>query len=474
MKKLLLFLVLLTTTATAQTIPDRLDIIQEQVEQIRAELSVETIPVTNITAELSADRIEVSWQANSSGTMDIQYYAPEHHSEWQHSVARYRAPPNIEDEFSSIGVGIEADWLIRVVVDDWVSKPILVKQEAVEPEPEEPEIEYTDFDSAIQNQSGNFRYTGDYKYFPFKTDAPITLINSTNSLKLDVAGNSNTGVLLGGLGNEETILENFDIRNVLQKDRNTVDTSAGIRIERGGNYVVRDGKITGIDSESYSNKPVTRGIHIINSGSDARNILIDNVEFSNIITSTITNPRQKGGMDADAIVIRDDKGASPEGKRVTTIQNSHFSKAQKRFIKGNDPDEVHILNNEFHVDMPMHQVVTMQEPSQGTYKGNRTYVSEWVNRGKMLAFGGSTAGNRNNEWGRWEVKENYAECDGGDAIWIEIYGDFEIDLIDNEFIGCDYVIYARVNAGTLTINRKGNSFDSEFIRSNGNVVINEL
>ena len=122
MKKLLLFLVLITTTATAQSIGDRLDIIQQQVESIRAELAVESIPVTNISAELSADRIEVSWQAHSSGTMDIQYYAPEHHSEWQHSVARYRAPPNIEDEFSSIGVGVEADWLIRVVTDDWVSK----------------------------------------------------------------------------------------------------------------------------------------------------------------------------------------------------------------------------------------------------------------------------------------------------------------------------------------------------------------
>ena len=160
MKKLLLLITLITTTATAQTIPDRLDIIQEQVEQVRAELSVETIPVTNISAELSSDRIEVSWQAHSSGTMDIQYYAPEYHSEWQHSVARYRAPPNIEDEHSSIGVGIEADWLIRVVTDDWVSKPILLKYESTPQEAEKVDISgilmgYWDSHAAPADQPAN-------------------------------------------------------------------------------------------------------------------------------------------------------------------------------------------------------------------------------------------------------------------------------------------------------------------------------
>ena len=236
-------------------------------------------PFENFRIRIEGSQIICTWDANTTGEMDLLYYAEGINSVWQHSVRKYGHDLQIEDEEFKISVGREAVWHVKAIAGDHDEE----KTDSNIPEQEEEEIEYTDFTDKKQNVSGNMRYTGDYLYNPFKSDAPITLINSTNSVKLDVNGRSNTGIVMGGLGNEDTILENFDIRNVLQKDQNTVDTSAAIRVERGGNYVIRDGKISNVDSESYTDKPVTRGIHIINSGSEKRDVLIENVDFENIV-----------------------------------------------------------------------------------------------------------------------------------------------------------------------------------------------
>ena len=428
-------------------------------------------PFENFRIDVTDSQIICTWDALSTGEMDIEYYAEGINSVWQHSVRKYGHDLKVEDERFHISIGREAVWHVKAVAGSHDEE----KTDSNIPEEDEEEIEYTDFTDKKQNVSGNLRYTGDYLYNPFITDAPITLINSTNSLKLDVNGKSNTGIVMGGLGNEDTILENFDIRNVLQKDRNTVDTSAAIRIERGGNYTIRDGKISNIDSESYTDKPVTRGIHIINSGSEKRDVLIDNVDFENIVCSTVSGRHSR--MDADAIVIRDDKGASPTGNRITTIKGCRFKDVQKRFIKGNDPDTLYIDHNEFHVTMPMAQSCTAQEPSKGRYVGNKTIVDFPVSRGEMMAIGGNTRAAQEHKWGKWFITNNEikSNVDGGCAIWIVIYSDLEIDLKDNVFEGnFDAIIQADIKGGSLTINASNNEFTGDFIKSNkpDSVIIN--
>ena len=108
-----------------------------EVNRIKEELN--GVPFENFQARIEDNKIICTWTANSTGEMDIEYYAVGINRLWQHSVRKYGHELNIEDEEFSITIGMEAVWSLKAVTENHVEQAVVsnVKKEEEEEEPEE-------------------------------------------------------------------------------------------------------------------------------------------------------------------------------------------------------------------------------------------------------------------------------------------------------------------------------------------------
>jgi hypothetical protein len=105
-------------------------IIDEAVDELEIlidELKPDT-PISNFRCDISGSTITCRWNAHEAGEMDIEYYSPGNHSQWQHSVERYVAPINIEDEVIHIGIGNFDEWELRPVINGEAGETVTVKK----------------------------------------------------------------------------------------------------------------------------------------------------------------------------------------------------------------------------------------------------------------------------------------------------------------------------------------------------------
>ena len=92
------------------------DKIRYHAEAILKEL--EGAPFENFQARIEDNKIICTWTANSTGEMDIEYYAEGINSVWQHSVRKYGHDLRIEDERFHISIGREAVWHVKAIAGD--------------------------------------------------------------------------------------------------------------------------------------------------------------------------------------------------------------------------------------------------------------------------------------------------------------------------------------------------------------------
>lgn len=102
--------------------------------QINERLSYD--PVIKIDAGFTENgSIWVTWTHNYETSLDILYYSPEHHEEWEHSYAEYVAPINSthDNESVIIDVGYSDDWKLKIVDmrDNWESGIISISKKKV-------------------------------------------------------------------------------------------------------------------------------------------------------------------------------------------------------------------------------------------------------------------------------------------------------------------------------------------------------
>ena len=81
--------------------------------------SSEGKPFENFRIRIESSQIICTWDANTTGEMDILYYAEGINSPWQHSVRKYGHEINIEDERFHITVREKAVWHVKAVVGDY-------------------------------------------------------------------------------------------------------------------------------------------------------------------------------------------------------------------------------------------------------------------------------------------------------------------------------------------------------------------
>lgn len=85
-------------------------------------------PIENLRGHREGNHLIIAWDYNeASHVMDLEYYAPGIHEEWQHSYARYREPLSPKAKKWSIGVGINKPFKVRAVIGEWISEPITIQ-----------------------------------------------------------------------------------------------------------------------------------------------------------------------------------------------------------------------------------------------------------------------------------------------------------------------------------------------------------
>ena len=76
-------------------------------------------PFENFRIRIEGSQIICTWDANTTGEMDIEYYAEGINSVWQHSVRKYGHDLRIEDERFHISIGREAVWHVKAIAGDY-------------------------------------------------------------------------------------------------------------------------------------------------------------------------------------------------------------------------------------------------------------------------------------------------------------------------------------------------------------------
>ncbi|MFO7901381.1 MAG: hypothetical protein R6U98_01875 [Pirellulaceae bacterium] len=192
MKQLLLLFSLLLTFSTvqAQTVEKEVDSTQESVDLIRDLLSQQSVPVTNIEAEcVSKNIMEVRFQNNTKEPIDIEYYAPAVHTEWQHSIARYLDYIPSDAESARIGVAYQGQWLIRITQGEWSSDAVSVdtiEEEEAPVEKTEKKITVIESDKSVLNTpvpNGLIRHNGKYRLYFFERNNEEMLYAESNDLE---------------------------------------------------------------------------------------------------------------------------------------------------------------------------------------------------------------------------------------------------------------------------------------------------
>ena len=111
----------------------------------------------NFQAEIVSNRrVNVTWESNQEGLFDIEYYRPNQDREWQHSVAKYREPIQVEAGEVSIGFNSDVTEVkFRAVLGGEVVEEFSVKTEEKEPEnpkpPTKPDIPLINQDTKWEN-----------------------------------------------------------------------------------------------------------------------------------------------------------------------------------------------------------------------------------------------------------------------------------------------------------------------------------
>ena len=97
----------------------KLQKIKSLAQQIIHEIdSSEGKPFENFRIRIEGGQIICTWDANTTGEMDILYYAETVHSLWRFSVRNKGFDLRIEDEEFNISIGREAVWHVKAIAGD--------------------------------------------------------------------------------------------------------------------------------------------------------------------------------------------------------------------------------------------------------------------------------------------------------------------------------------------------------------------
>lgn len=172
------------------------------ISEAETALRAAPVPVSDIAAAfISPNVLEVKFDNHSDKKLDVVYYAPEVHTEWQHSYAEYVNPIPPEVSKIVIGVAVQAEWRLKIVAGDWESKIVEVAPfEQPEPEKTEKKIKVIESNKSVFNSpvpNGLIKHDGKWRIYFFERNEDEMYYAESNDLE-SWSSHKKAGFQLGG------------------------------------------------------------------------------------------------------------------------------------------------------------------------------------------------------------------------------------------------------------------------------------